>query len=152
MSYDPTEKFKFDLPSGWSSQTVYYFRGPKEDDNDHQIIMTINPKPQHDSVESFAKESIRIIERSLDGTETLKNEEVTGDGVHPVWEFVYKWIPSDEITFMQKYVFVLAGGLGFTFTCQFTKKSYKTVGLQLKDVIDAVLPGTYNPIEVEEED
>ena len=152
MLSKPSERYEFDLPSGWNSQTVYHFRGPQDGETEHMLILTINPKPQHDTVESFAKETIAIIERQMTGIEELKSEEVESDGIHPVWEYVYKWMPSDDLAFFQKYVFVMAGGLSFTFTCQFTKKSYKTVGSQLRDVIDSILPGTYHPIEDEDQD
>ena len=64
-----------------------------------------------------------------------------------MWEFVYKWVPSENAVVIQKYVFVIRGDWGYTFSIQFSKKSYKKLSQQVTDIIEQLLPGTY-----EEED
>ncbi len=141
------QKFKFDLPTGWQDQSVYAFDGPRDGDVRHQLLLTVDRNVQAASIEEFARDRIDPIVNGLEGIEVLKDREITVDGGHPAWELAYKWVPGPSIVQIHKYVFVLHGGFGFTFSIRFTKRTAKTVGLQLKDVIESILPGTYEPLE-----
>jgi hypothetical protein len=110
-------------------------------------MIYVDRQLRHDSIQSFAREKIDPIISNMPGVEVLKDENVSIDGCNAAYEFVYKWIPTDEQVFYQKYVFVIAEGAGFTFHGTFTKRSFKTVGRQFKDVVEALLPGTYKPLE-----
>jgi len=146
---DIKSKFNIDLPYGWEDQTVYIFRGPEEGDFQHSLMLAIDRHLSHKDISDFALEKIEPIERSMQNCEVLKKEEITIPGGNPTFEFVYKMILSEDYSNFMKYIFVIKDDLGFTFSAGFTKKTYKTVGAGLKDVIDAILPGTYSP---EEED
>lgn len=139
--------FKFDLPKGWMDQTVYVFQGPKEADLDHSIMLTLDRKLRHDEITDFAAERTSPIIESMDNIDVLKNEEITLPDSNPAWEFVYKWVPTDGMIFFQKYVFVYKDKIGFTFSCKFTKQTIKTVGAQMKQIIENLLPGTYEPLD-----
>ena len=139
--------FTFDMGSGWEDQTVYTFRGPKIDDREHMLILNITRKPQHDDICQFAREWIDPLVDTLQGLDILKEEEVTVEDGHPAYEFVCRWIPADNMAIIKKYVFVLAHDMGFTFSCDFSKKSHKMLSGQLKEIIDSLLPGTYQPYE-----
>lgn len=141
--------FKIDLPVGWEDQTVYHFQGPAIDGTPHTLILVIDRHLQDVDIREFANQRIEPITQALQGLEVLKSEETTIEFGHPTYEFVYKWMPSDDVRIYQKYIFVIGNGLGFTFSASFTKKSFKTLALQLKDVVEAVLPGTYKPLEEE---
>ncbi len=138
---------KFDLPKGWLEPMVFNFIGPNEDGVEHNLLLTLDRSKRHDNIKDFAKERTQPILSGLKGAEVLKDEDITVDDGHPAWEFVYKWMPSDDKVTINKYVFVLIDGVGFTFSMQFNKKSYQTVGLQLKNVIESIAPGTYRPVE-----
>jgi len=140
-------RFQFDLPSGWEDQTVYFFRGPKVDEREHRLMLTIDRHLQESDVTAFARRRTRPIIDSLQGLEVLKDEETSRPGCYPSWEFVYRWIPSEEVKIYKKYVFVLRGGYGFSFEIEFSKMSYKMLGEQVKKVIEDLLPGTYEPRE-----
>lgn len=141
--------FSFELPTGWEDQTVYYFRGPNEGDREHLLTLVLNRHLQHESVVDFAKEQTDAIISGLQSTEVVRDEEITQEDGNQAHEFVYKWTPAENIHIFKKYVFVLKGGIGFTFSCEFSKKSLKTVGVAMKDAIEALIPGTYEPLEEE---
>lgn len=141
------EKFKFDLPSEWEDQTVYYFKGPRVADVDHQVIVTLDRNLQHDNIESFARQKTDPIVQNLTGFEVIKDEEVTIDGGNPVYEFVAKWIPSEEITMIKAYIFVFYDNIGFSFSCDFSKKSHKILARQFREIVERILPGTYEEID-----
>lgn len=138
-------RFQFDLPSGWEDQTVYFFRGPVIDGKEHRLMLTIDRHLQQGDVAEFALQRTRPITDALRGVEVLKNEDTTVAGCYPSWEFVYRWIPSDETKIFKKHVFVLRGGYGFSFEIEFSKMSHKMLGDQVKKVIERLLPGTYEP-------
>ncbi|MFH2036489.1 MAG: DcrB-related protein [Candidatus Zixiibacteriota bacterium] len=140
-------KFKFNLPSEWEDLTVYYFRGPTIDGTNHQIILTLDRNLQHDNIESFAKERTDPIVENLSGLEILKDENITLDDGNPAYEFICKWIPSDEITFVKVFVFVFHNKIGFSFNCDFSKKSYKMLSGQFRNIVEQILPGTYEEID-----
>ncbi len=142
-------RFKLPLPRGWEDQTAYTFMGPVERGVQHILMMILDRHLQHTSVRSFAREKVTPILSSLQGVEILKDEEVTIPGGNPVYEFVYKWIPGEGNVLIQKYVFVFCDGIGFTFSARFSKTTLKTVGLQMPRIIEALLPGTYEPVEDE---
>jgi len=141
--------FKFDLPQGWMDQTVYVFQGPKEADLDHSLILTIDRTIRYPNIADFAAEKISPIIETMSSIEVLKNEETTLPECNPAWEFVYKWVPADNMIFFFKYVFVYKDNLGFTFSGKFTKQTIKTVGAQMKQIIENLLPGTYIALEEE---
>ena len=141
--------FSFELPAGWDDQTVYYFRGPNEGDREHLLMLVLNRHLQHESVVDFAKEQTDAMTSGLQGVEVIRDEEITQEDGNQACEFVYKWTPAENVHFFKKYVFVIKGGIGFTFSCDFSKKSLKTVGIGMKDAIEALVPGTYEPLEEE---
>lgn len=145
--YSKDNRFEFKLPAGWEDQTAYTFKGPDDGDLSHSIVLIVDRKLQHDSVDSFAREKTRPILDALQGIDVLKDEETTVPGCNPSYDFYYKWIPSEEKIIFQKYVFVIADGMGFCFAAQFSKRTLKTVGAMMKKVVESVLPGTYEPLD-----
>jgi len=143
------DRFNIELPGEWEDQTVYHFRGPDDGDVSHTMSVTVTRHLQHDDVTQFAKQYTAVLLDNLQGVEVLKDEETSVAGCHQSYEFVYRWMPSDEIVTFNKYVFVIAEDLGFVFQCEFTKKTLKTIGSQFSEIVEHVLPGTYEPMEDE---
>jgi hypothetical protein len=141
--------FRIDLPQGWQDQTVYVFRGPEEDGREHNLMLMIDRFLQHDDIGAFAREKTQPIMDALQGVEALKDEEITLEGGNPTYEFVYKWVPSENYISFQKYLFVFCGGMGFTFSIGFSKKSLKLLNGQVNRIIESLLPGTFEPLEEE---
>ena len=137
-------RFHVDLPDGWEDQTVYAFKGPDDDDQQHLMLVAIDRKVQHEEIEPFAREKTQPIIDGLQGLEVLKDEEITVEGGNPAWETVFKWVPGEGLVTFQRYVFILADEMGFTVSCSFSKKTFKTVGLQMKEMVETLFPGTYS--------
>jgi len=144
---DKGVEFRINLPTGWEDQTVYYFRGPVIDGHPHTVTLTLDRGLLDNSIDHFSQDRINPIVDNLQGLEVLKQEEVTLEGGHPVFEFVYRWIPGEGVKLYQKYVFVIKDSIGFSFCCSFSKKSFKMLGGQMKEMVEALLPGTYEPLE-----
>jgi len=134
--------FNIKLPRGWQDQTSYYFRGPEIDGEVHEMHLNVDRFLQDSDIRRFAEEKTDPI-KSMQGLEVLKDEEVTLEGGNPVYEFVYKWIPADGIVEINKYVFVISDDMGFMFSARFSRKSYKMLGGQMKEIVERMLPGTY---------
>lgn len=135
--------FNINLPKGWQDQTMYYFKGPKLDEFEHEIMMTIDRKPQTDDIIEFARKRISPIVQTMTGIDVLKDKQTSISGGNESYEFVYKWIPADQMVEIHKYIYVLKDKLGFTFNIRFTKKSYKLLNNQIKEILESILPGTY---------
>jgi hypothetical protein len=146
MGNDET-RFHIELPGGWEDQTVYFFRGPAIEGQEHKLMMTVDRNPQQRDITEFASQRTRPVLESLQGVEVLKDEETTQPGCYPSYEFVYRWIPAEGMKIFKKYIFVLRGRHGYSFEIEFSKKSYKMLGGQVKKVIDGLLPGTYEPLD-----
>jgi len=142
-----SDRFQVNLPQGWEDQTVYTFRGPEEGGIQHTLTLAVNRHLQHEDIERFAKEQTEPITAGLQGVEVLKDEETTIEGGNPAYEFVYKWMPNEGQVILNKRVFVIKDGMGFIFSSDFSKKTIKTVGAQLSEVIETLVPGTYEPLE-----
>jgi hypothetical protein len=140
-------QFKFDLPDGWQDQTVFHFRGPVIDDEEHLLTLVIDRHLQQADVREFARPRTQPAREALQGVEVLKDEETTVPGCYPSYEFVYRWMPAEGVKIFKKQIFVLRESGGYSFEIAFSKKSYKMLGEQVKKVIESLLPGTYEPRE-----
>ncbi|MCP4550265.1 MAG: DUF1795 domain-containing protein [bacterium] len=135
--------FRFDLPAGWEDQTVYYFRGPRIDERDHQLMLVIDRNLQQTEIGEFARLRTQPIVETLQGVEILKDEETTIAGCYPSYDFVYRWIPVNGLKLFRRHIFVLRENQGYGFEIEFSKMSYKMLGRQVKTVVEKLLPGTY---------
>jgi len=141
--------FQIELPRGWEDQTVYVFRGPEEDGREHNLMLMVDRHLQHEDISAFAREKTQPIIDALQGVEALKDEEITVEGGNPVYEYVYKWVPSEGYISFQRYLFVFSEGMGFTFSIGFSKKSLKLLNGQVNGIIESLVPGTFEPLEEE---
>ncbi|MCX5752511.1 MAG: DcrB-related protein [Candidatus Krumholzibacteria bacterium] len=147
MMKKDTNRFEFDLPDGWQDQTVFHFRGPVIDDQEHLLTLVIDRFLQQTDVREFARPRTQPVLAALQGVEVLKDEETTVPGCYPSYEFVYRWMPVEGVKIFKKQIFVLRESAGYAFDIEFSKKSYKMLGEQVKKVIENLLPGTYEPRE-----
>ena len=116
---------------------------------DHNLMLMIDRHLQHEEIAAFAHDKIDPLMDTLQGVEPLKDEEITIEGGNPAYEFVYKWVPSENFIGFQKYLFIFKGGIGFTFSICFSKKSLKLLGSQVNDIIETLVPGTFKPLDDE---
>ncbi len=135
--------FNIQLVDGWEDLTAYVFRGPTVDDFDHRIILNIDRHLQHDDIVEYSREKTNPIVQTMSGIDVLKDKEITFEGGNPAYEFVYKFVLSDESFEIHKYCFIIKDNLGFIFNVRFSKKSYKILKEQVKEIIENIVPGTY---------
>ena len=141
MNFNPS------LPPGWHDQTVYHFRGPEIDGMPHVIVVIIDRNMTDPDLASFVERQTDPLRYNLQGIEILKDESITIDGGNQAHEFVYQWIPGEGVRLYQKYVFVIKDGMGFTISGSFSKRSLKMLGGQMTQLIETLLPGTYEQVE-----
>lgn len=122
---------------------MYMFKGPIVERQEHRLIVTVERNLRQDSISLFAREKSAAIMESKRGAKVMKNKEVTIAGGNPAFEFVVRWTLGDKSTAITRYTFVFWRGRGFTFMCNFTPKSDRTLSFQLKDIIEHLVPGTY---------
>ena len=133
-------RFKFPLPDGWVDQSAYLFQGPQVDEQYHNITLMIDRQPQGESVEEYAKPRIDDMLNILPGAEIVKEETKEHSSGGQAMEVVYKWYQSDDKASLRKQVFILYDKMACTFIADFTKKSMKTIGIQVGDMINSFIP------------
>lgn len=139
--------FSTNLPSGWEDQTVYHFRGPEIDSQSHMLQLVVDRNLWYDDIANFVKDKKELLVETLPGIEVLKDQDVTIHNGNPVYELVYKWMIGAEKTVFCKYIFVIKDKMGFTFNAEFSKKSYKLLTGQVREIVESLLPGTYEALE-----
>ena len=144
---DSNNRFSIKLPSGWHDQTVYQYQGPEISGQFHTVSLSLDRQLADRNIDRFARDRIDPILESYQGLDVLKREEVTLEGGNSVYEFAYRWIPSEGVQLFGKYVFVIKDDIGFCFSCSFSKKSFKMLGGQMNDLIESLVPGTYEPLK-----
>ena len=134
-------RFKIELPDGWEDQTVHYFMGPEESGLQHSLSLQVDTQPDTDELADYARERIAQVLESIPGVEILKEDEKQLPGGVPAYEAVYKWAPSEDKVVFQKMVFVKHNDVMYNFNATFTKKTIKTLGVEVDRMIAEFIPG-----------
>lgn len=133
-------RFMITLPEGWEDQTVHTFMGPDDSGVKHMLTVTVNPSVETNDVSEFARERIDLAMNTLQGAEILKDEPKElpdGRGAH---ECIIKWIPTDGNVIFRKMIFMLYDGKGYSFAANFSKKTIKTIGTVVDQMIVSLRP------------
>ena len=125
------KRFEINLPSGWEDETIYMYRGPDDSGVQHRITLVVDHTSGSDSVDEFARLRIETVMATLQGAEILKEEPKELASGIPAYECVIKWIPVGSDARFVKTVYLLSGGSGYTFSCTFSKKTLKTIGVDM---------------------
>jgi len=128
------------LPDDWDDRTVHTFMGPDDSGVQHLLTLVVDPEVVDDNVSDYARQRIDTLMDSLQGAEILKAEERTLPGGNCIYECVYKWVPPKDKPIFQKVVYLIAGGTGYTFSANFSKKTIKTIGVEVERMIDSFRP------------
>jgi len=139
-SENKLNRFKLPLPDGWVDQSAYLFQGPQVDDQYHNITLLIDRNPQSNDIEEFARPRIDEMLNSLPGAEIVKEETKEHPSGGMALEVVFKWYQSDDKASLRKQVYILYDEMACTFVADFTKKSMKTIGIQVSQMIDNFMP------------
>jgi hypothetical protein len=134
-------QFKIDLPSGWEDQTVHIFMGPDDSGVQHMVQLIIDPDTGGIELEEYARNRIEAALEALQGAEVLKDEEKNLESGRLVHECVFKWIPTDDQIIFRKTIFMIIDGAGYTFGGNFSKKTLKTIGVEMERMIGSFRPG-----------
>lgn len=128
-------RFSFKLPPEWKDQSVYRFEGPVEDGIQHAIIVTIEQDVEVPSLERFAELQIKSLETDLQGYQELKRGPLVLESRIPAYEVVYKWLPVKDRKVYQRAVWVVLNNTGYMLLATFSKKSWKTRGLEVDKIL-----------------
>jgi hypothetical protein len=139
---ETNHRFMLRLPEGWDDMTAHTFMGPEVNGQRHILNLVIDRQLIDHDLKEFALDRIQPIKESLPDIETLKEEERTLAGGTKAYEWVYKWVPTDGKAVFKKHVYLIIGDRGYTFTASFTKQSFKTIGVEVDNMIQSFVPET----------
>lgn len=135
------EHFTIELPEGWEDRTVHLFMGPEDNGVQHNLSLTIDSNDEDIDIEDYAQERIDQLLETLQGIEILKKEMITLSNGNPAYECIFKWIPVEGQIIFQKVVYMILESSGYTFSANFSKKTLKTIGVEVDRIIDSFQPG-----------
>lgn len=132
--------FTVDLPGDWADRTIFTFMGPEDGGVQHLLTVTVDPEAGDVGLYDYATERIELVMASAPGAEKLKEEERQLANGAAVYECVYKWFPTDGKAVFQKLIYMITGGVAYTFTASFSKRSLKTIAKQVEGIINSLTP------------
>jgi len=132
--------YNITFPDGWEDQTVYTFKGPDDSGVQHNLVLIIDNEVGGVNLNTYAKLRLDSIKGNLPGFELLGEREKSLKSGVPAYEIVYKWAPGDDKMLFQKQVFMIIDGKAYNFTSSFSKKTIKTIGAQVDEIIDSFAP------------
>ena len=141
MTDSEQTRFHIKLPDGWENQTIYTYAGPDEDDNPHIMTLAVDPYAGDVPLDEYAAEHLDLLAGSLPGFELLKDEDRVLPGGRQVHEYLIKWIPGEDTIRFRKQFFLINSEVGYSFSANFTKKTLKTVGTQMEQIVGTFQPG-----------
>lgn len=129
-------QFRISLPDTWKETTVYTFEGPHDSGVQHNLVLSIVPDIKKDTeLKRFAKDLLLVSAEALPGFEMINEEEKTTPSGMPIYVAVYKYSPSDELTYYQKQYFMIREGKGYVFTSTFSKKTLQTIANEVDEIV-----------------
>jgi hypothetical protein len=137
---EQNHQFRIELPEDWEDQTLHRFQGPEEGGVDHALTLQVDADPDPDELDEYARDRIVQMQESLSNVEVLKEEERDLPSGAPAVEAVVKWVPSEDRIIFQKLVFIDHGGVFYTFSANFSKRTRQTIGLVVDRIIESFTP------------
>ncbi|MEZ5360362.1 MAG: DcrB-related protein [Candidatus Zixiibacteriota bacterium] len=135
-----SNQFSVELPGEWKDVTTYQFMGPEDSGVLHMLNLSIDPTPDEEDLYDYAQEFFAQAKESMPGADILKEEQRTLENGRSVYEFVVKWIPTDDNIIYKKIVCMLHEGKGYIFIANFSKKTIKTIGVEVERIIESLMP------------
>jgi hypothetical protein len=129
-------QFSISLPEGWEDTTCHTFQGPHDSGVQHNLVLSVvGPIDGNTSTAQFARAQIRESAAELPGFEMISERALRTQNSLPMHEIVYRYTPSDGLTFYQKQYYVIAGEKAYIFTSTFTKKTLQTVANEVDKIV-----------------
>ncbi|MDD5673346.1 MAG: DcrB-related protein [Chitinivibrionales bacterium] len=128
--------FKLTLPDEWKETTVYTFEGPFDSGVQHNLVLVIDPFIGKDTtIQEYANQQIEGPKNTMPGFELISEGEKKRADNAPAYEFVYKYVPAENVVLYQKQVYILLNEKACVFTATFSKKTLKTIAVDIDVVI-----------------
>jgi hypothetical protein len=135
-------QFSINQPDGWNDITIYTFAGPLDDNIQHNIIIQIDNNVKFDSLEEYANMLTSSLERDLNSCRILSYGEISLANGLPAYRAIFRWQPTDELLLYQEQMFVLVHNTGYRLTATFTRKTRKTLGPLVGNILRSFEPKT----------
>lgn len=135
-----SNQFSVALPGEWRDVTTYQFMGPEDSGVQHMLNLSIDPSPSEDILSDYARAFFAQAMESMPGAEILREEEKTTANGRAAYEFVVKWIPSDDEIVYKKIVCMFVDEKAYIFIANFSKKTIKTIGVEVDRIIESLMP------------
>jgi hypothetical protein len=133
-------QFQIKIPDGWEDQTIYTYKGPDDSGVQHMMTLVVDLYVNASTAEEFARPRIDTAMATLQGAEILKEDAKQLASGFPAYECVYKWVPSGADARFVKTVYILVDGVGYVFSGNFSKKTIKTIGTEMDQMIESFRP------------
>jgi hypothetical protein len=128
------------LPKGWEDMTTYTFKGPKVDNFEHVLTLSVDHglNPAAATLREFAELKTRVILQSYSKIVVTLNTPIRlGD--FEAHELILKWTPADKLVRYAQYFFALTEAGGLTFSCMYTAASFNDIRNDVKANVTALL-------------
>jgi len=132
--------FSISQPEGWNDNTIHTLYGPIDDGIQHNIIISVEYGINCDTVKKYADIQIESLGNSLKSFILLKQDEISLSNGFPAYKIVFRWYPAENIRLYQEQIFVLSDKTAYKLTSSFTKKTRKTLGPQIEQILMSFSP------------
>lgn len=142
--------FAIRIPDGWSDDTVYTIMGPEDNGIKHNLVITVDSAidTKEMSLRDAAFLRIESLKENLPGLEILNEAEKTlPQSERTVYEVVYKFVQNESKPVFQKQVYLIEDKKLYTFAASFSKKTIKTLGTVVDEMIDTFTPFTVKQVK-----
>ena len=133
-------RFRLELPKGWKDQSVHFYLGPEDSSVQHTLTLVIDNYVQTTDLAAYAGEQTDPIVQSIPSAELIKSEQIVLANGTPAWETVIKTVPAENQTALEKRVYVMFGSTAYIFMAHFSKKTIKTIGREVYQIISSLVP------------
>jgi hypothetical protein len=145
MAETTNNLFAIRISEGWVDETVYTIMGPEEDGVKHNLVISVDR--EFDTKEMTLKDAaflrIESLKQHLNGLEILnETEKMLPQSERTIYEVVYKFVQNENKPVFQKQVFLIEKKRLYIFVASFTKKTIKTLGTLVDEMIDTFTPFT----------
>jgi hypothetical protein len=134
------DTFTLRLYDDWHDKTVFTLTGPVTDGIQHNITINVEPESQFESVREYAEWQIKAIEDELKACMLLKKEEIKLANGMPAFRAIFSWWPTNDLRVYQEQIYVLFEGTAYRLTATFTKKTRKTIGPLVEQMMLSFAP------------
>ena len=135
------QPFHIELPDDWEDQSVYAYQGPEEDGIPHRLVLTIDREGVPRDVVDYARPRLEAAAAALPSSETLLEEPFEHPSGADAYMAVIRWYDPQGRARVQKYYYLVADRVGYTFSATFSKRTLKTIGRQVDAIVESFRPG-----------